>query len=82
MAISYVEEKAKAEYQEWVERQFNAWDGSNIYLVKLVKENMNDPKSFEHIETRYKYPGDGLDLYTEFREKCFWRFSYIMIISN
>ncbi len=63
------EEKAKVEYQKWVESQFSAWDGSNKYLVELVKENMNDPKSFEHIETKYKDTSDGLDLYMKFRGK-------------
>ena len=62
------EEKAKADqieaelkeaedYKNWIESQFSAWDGSNRYLVKLIKENLNDPKSFEHVETVYSDEG-------------------------
>ena len=45
--------KAAEDYENWISSQFSAWDGSNIYLVKLVKENLNDPHSFEHVETVY-----------------------------
>lgn len=38
---------------EWLDLQFSAWDGSNTAIVKLVKQAMNDPKSFEHVETSY-----------------------------
>lgn len=47
------ETKAVEDYENWILNQFSAWDGSNRYLVKLVKENLNDPKSFEHVETVY-----------------------------
>lgn len=30
---------------------FSSWDGSNAVLVKYVKSKMNDPDSFEHVET-------------------------------
>jgi hypothetical protein len=40
-------------HDEWVISQFRLWDGSHSRLVKFVKENMNDPKSFEHVETTY-----------------------------
>ncbi|MGN6604544.1 MAG: hypothetical protein ACTHK8_18945 [Ginsengibacter sp.] len=36
-----------------IKKQFSEWDGSNVNLVKYVKENMNDPESFEHVETVY-----------------------------
>jgi multisubunit Na+/H+ antiporter MnhC subunit len=46
--------KAKKEaYQNWVNSQFSAWDGSHTALKELVKENMNDPDSFDHVETTY-----------------------------
>jgi len=47
------EEIYEEEYEEWLNAQFSAWDGAHHDLVRLVKENMNDPKSFEHVETRY-----------------------------
>lgn len=61
------EEKAKQDYHNWIQSQFSAWDGSHIHLVSLVKENMNDPKSFEHVETRYTDNGDNLTVFMKFR---------------
>lgn len=45
------QEKIKETFQ----LQFSAWDGSHIKLVRTVKDSMNDPKSFEHVETRYYF---------------------------
>lgn len=63
------EEQEKIVYQQWIEEQFSLWDGSHVALVDLVKENMNDPKSFEHVETRYDDNGDGITVYMKFRGK-------------
>ncbi|MGE4273300.1 MAG: cell envelope integrity protein TolA [Desulfitobacterium sp.] len=59
----------QAAYQKWVEDQFSAWDGSHIYLVDLLKENLNDPKSFEHVETVYQDNGDHLIVKMTYRAK-------------
>ena len=50
---------AKA-YKAWVEGQFSLWDGSNTYLVDLIKKNLNDDKSFKHVETTYSDKGTYL----------------------
>lgn len=50
-------------------RAFSAWDGSNKNLVASVKEVMNDPESFEHVETRFREQGDSLFLIMKFRGK-------------
>ncbi len=65
------EEQEEIDYKKWVEYQFSAWDGSHIELVRLVKENMNDPGSFQHVETRYvdNGTGNGLTVYMKFRGK-------------
>ncbi len=47
----------------------SGWDGSNRELVNLVKSSMNDPKSFEHVETRFRDNGDSLSLVMTFRGK-------------
>lgn len=47
------EEIYEEEYQVWIEGQFSAWDGAHHDLVRLVKNNMNDQGSFEHVETKY-----------------------------
>lgn len=51
------------------ENFLSGWDGSNKELVNLVKSGMNDPKSFEHVETRFIDNGDSLKLYMTFRGK-------------
>nr|NQU93701.1 hypothetical protein [Bacteroidota bacterium] len=47
--------------------QFNAWDGSHIGLTRYIKNNMNDPDSYEHIETKYWDMVDHLVVLTRFR---------------
>jgi hypothetical protein len=59
----------KAEYDKWVKSQFSPWDGSHYYLVKLLKENMNDADSFEHVETKYTDNSDGLKIVMKYRGK-------------
>jgi hypothetical protein len=43
----------KTERQIQLKKQFNAWNGSHIELTKIIKKSMNDPDSYEHIETVY-----------------------------
>jgi hypothetical protein len=53
--------------QDSIESQFSAWDGSHRTLERLIKDNMNDPDSYEHIETRYRDDKTSIFLYTKFR---------------
>lgn len=48
---------------------FSAWDGYNRELVKLVKNKMNDKKSFEHVDTSYTLLDDYAIVVMEFRGK-------------
>ncbi len=43
----------KTERQIQLEKQFSAWDGSHNTLTQLIKKAMNDPDSYEHVETKY-----------------------------
>jgi len=43
----------KTERNEWINSQFSVWDGSHTVLKGLIKDNLNDEKSFKHIETTY-----------------------------
>lgn len=43
----------KTERQIQLEKQFSAWDGSHMGLTKIIKKAMNDPDSYEHVETKY-----------------------------
>jgi len=49
-----------------IESQFR-WDGSHRVLERVIKELMNNPKSYEHIETVYWDKGDYLIVRTTFR---------------
>jgi DNA-directed RNA polymerase subunit RPC12/RpoP len=55
--------------KEQIERQFSAWDGSHRGLTKLIKASMNDPDSYDHVETVYWDKGDHLVVKTTFRGK-------------
>jgi hypothetical protein len=54
---------------ERIEKNFSAWDGSHMGLVELIKKMMNDPGSYEHVETVYWDKGDHLIVKTTFRGK-------------
>jgi hypothetical protein len=62
-------EEEKKDRDKVIKKAFNEWDGSHINLVKLVKDNMNDPGSFEHVETKYWDNGDYLVLEMKYRGK-------------
>lgn len=38
----------------WIREQFSAWDGSHRELTKLIKAQLNDEKSYDHISTTYR----------------------------
>lgn len=68
------EEQAKADSiamldarQKKIEDQFSAWDGSHIKLEFAIKKQMNDPKSYEHVETAYYEENGVLVIRTKFR---------------
>jgi hypothetical protein len=50
-----------------LEAQFSAWDGSHRGLERYIKKHMNNPSSYEHVETKYLDKGDHLMLITKFR---------------
>lgn len=64
-----VKEEIKPTRQQQVESLFSKWDGSNIDLELYVKDHMNDPDSFKHIETRFKDLGDYIMVSMEFTGK-------------
>lgn len=55
--------------KERIEKHFSAWDGSHRGLTALIKKTMNDPSSYEHVETVYWDKGDHLVVKTTFRGK-------------
>lgn len=58
----------KADRKRKIEKElFSAWDGSHRGLSKFIKDNMNDPDSYEHIETKYSDQGTHLFVDMKFR---------------
>lgn len=55
--------------KQQIERNFSAWDGSHRGLTEVIKKSMNDPNSYEHVETVYWDKGDHLVVKTTFRGK-------------
>ncbi|MBC23617.1 MAG: hypothetical protein CMJ32_06845 [Phycisphaerae bacterium] len=46
---------------------FSGWGGSHLALAKLIKAGMNNPESYDHVETVYWDNGDHLIVKTTFR---------------
>lgn len=57
----------KEEREELIKKQFHPYDGSHIKLEEYIKENMNDPDTYEHVQTTYKEYIDHLLVVTKFR---------------
>lgn len=45
-----------------IRQQFSAWDGSHINFKQFIKDNMNDPSSFEHVKTAYEIRKDSTEI--------------------
>ena len=51
-------------------KQFSSWSGEHYNSVKLIKKSMNDPESYDHVETKYTdLSKNGLKVFTKFRGK-------------
>jgi len=59
----------QTKYKTWVDSQFSLWNGSHKALVDLIKENLNDKKSFEHEKTTYIDKGTYLIVKMTYRAK-------------
>ncbi len=61
------EEEKKEKRKEELRVCFSVWDGSHRNLTEFIKENMNDPDSYEHVETVYQDMVSVLIVETTFR---------------
>lgn len=64
-----IENQKIAARKEKILKQFSSWDGSHRGLEKLIKKAMNDPKSFEHVETTYADKGAYILVQMKYRGK-------------
>ena len=62
-------ERIAIERQKNIKMQFSSWDGSHRNLERYIKKIMNDPKSYDHVNTTYWDKGDYLIVKTTFRGK-------------
>ena len=62
-------EKKEAARKERLKKGFSSWDGSHRGLTKVIKGVMDDPGSYEHVETVYWDMGNHLVVRTTFRGK-------------
>ena len=70
---SVVTEKPLTVKEQQINKQFSAWDWSHTVLTKQIKDWMNNPKSYEHVETKYRDMWDHLVVLMTFRwENSFW----------
>lgn len=65
-SMTEAERDAKSR-KEIIKKQSSPWDGSHRNLERLIKKTMNDPASYEHVETRYGDQGDHILVATTFR---------------
>lgn len=63
------EERAKEDRQNKIRALFSQLDGRHYGLTIVVKKNMNDPDSFEHVKTVYADKGTYLLVTMMFRGK-------------
>lgn len=61
--------KAKAERQKKIEVQFSGWSGAHYAFERLIKKAMNDPDSYDHVETKYIDKGSFIRVFCTFRGK-------------
>ena len=52
-----------------IRKQFSKWDGHHIKLVKFFKTVLNDPGSFEHVDTWYEDKDKYLVVHMTYRAK-------------
>lgn len=60
---------AKAVRTKIIQEQFSGYDGSHRKFERLIKQAMNDPSSYDHVETRYIDNGSYIRVFCTFRGK-------------
>jgi hypothetical protein len=60
---------AATEHKAWIDNQFSPFTGIHYDLENLVKDNLNDDKSFKHVKTTYVDHGSYLIIKMTYRAK-------------
>lgn len=61
--------KRDAAIEANIKQQFSEWDGRHLGLARLIKYNVKDPDSFEHIESKWLTRDDHIIVFTKYRAK-------------
>lgn len=61
--------RAETKRRKQIKAQFSDWDGSHRGLERAIEQSMNDPDSYEHVETVYWDMRSHLVVKTTFRGK-------------
>ena len=59
--------KARQEFEAAIRSQFSGWDGSHRGVEEAIKARMNNPKSYEHVQTRFAIQDGFATVITSFR---------------
>lgn len=66
MEISRLDDGAR---KAKIESQFSPFSGAHRGLERYIKQRLNDPDSYDHVETRYFDMGNYLKVFTTYRAK-------------
>ncbi len=65
--VNELRDEAGAFRPQYIAEAFSQWDGSHKRLTQRIKSTMNNPGSYEHIDTEYSDQGEFLIVRTKFR---------------
>jgi hypothetical protein len=52
--------------QQQIDQQFSKLDGSHILLTKMIKKDLHDPSSYQHVNTQYTQTGEHITVLTQY----------------
>ena len=56
-------------HDKWVEEQFTQYDGGRAKLIKMVKDNLEDPSSFKYVSDTRSFDGKDLIITMTYRTR-------------
>jgi hypothetical protein len=62
-----IKSEAASNRKKLIQSAFSPWDGSHLALERYVISSMNDPDSYDHVETSYRDNGSYIFVVTKFR---------------
>ena len=66
-AVYAAEQQARKDRERNIKAQFSGWDGSHYLLTRMIKAQMKNPDSYQHVETRRSYSESYVYVETTYR---------------